>query len=97
MKGHIRKRGGKWVLVIDIGENTSDRRKQKWIPFDGTKKEAQEELRRVLCQIDNNQFVDPKKITLSQHLNEWLRVVDVSAKTYERYEIIVNKHLIPNL
>ena len=35
MKGHIRKRGSKWVLVIDIGENTSDRRKQKWIPFDG--------------------------------------------------------------
>lgn len=97
MKGHIRKRGSKWVLVIDIGENTSDRRKQKWIPFDGTKKEAQEELRRVLGQIDNNQFVDPKKITLSQHLKEWLRVVDVSAKTYERYEIIVNKHLIPNL
>lgn len=99
MKGHVRKKGSSWQISWDIGEDENGKRKQRWKNVRGTKKEAQEELRRQLNLVDNNIVVDDKNITLKAHLKEWLEIVEteLSPTTYERYEGIVDNHLIPNL
>ena len=44
--------------------------------------------------------MDPGKLTVAQYLKRWLAdcaKVSVAAKTYERYEEIATRHLIPAL
>ena len=101
MKGHIRKRGkGSWAIVIDLGRDSSGKRRQKWHTVHGKKTDAQRELTRILHQLDTGMYVRPSKMTVAEYLEQWLRDYAeprVSAKTMERYREIARKHLIPNL
>lgn len=49
MKGHIRKRGNKYCIVIDIGPDPeTGKRRQKWFSGYKTKKEAQADVAKKL-------------------------------------------------
>ena len=41
MRGHIRKRGKKWAVVLDVGRDEKGRRKQRWHSGYRTRREAQ--------------------------------------------------------
>ena len=100
MKGHIRKRGkNTWAIVIDIGTSKEGKRQQKWHSVKGSKKDAEKELRRLLGNIDTGVYVEPNKTTVADYLDQWIIAIQptVSRKTIERYTIIVEKHLKPNL
>jgi integrase len=64
----------------------------------GTKKDAEGELVRILAEIGRGEFVEPSKVTVAEYPQRWLAdhaKHRVSAKTFERYTEIVDKHLVP--
>jgi len=100
MKGHIRKRSkDSWTIVVDLGLKANGKRNQKWKSLKGTKKEAETLLARMLTELEDGVYIEPNKTTVTEYLTKWLASIDatLSAKTYERYEEIINKHFIPNI
>jgi integrase len=101
MRGHIRRRSGKsWSIVLDIGRDANGKRRQKWHTVQGSKRDAQRELARLINELETGAYIEPNRLTVTGYLSQWLETyakLNVSAKTFERYEIIVRKHLIPAL
>ncbi|MBA3884574.1 MAG: site-specific integrase [Acidobacteria bacterium] len=102
MRGSIRRRyKGSWSLILDLGyatdpETGRQKRKQKWVTFRGTKKDAEKELTRLLNASDTGVFVEPSKLTLLTWLESWLRLtVEPTARpaTLVRYQGIVANHV----
>ncbi|MGH9370102.1 MAG: tyrosine-type recombinase/integrase [Vicinamibacterales bacterium] len=101
MRGSIKRRyKGSWSLILHLGYETTPeggrRRKQKWITFRGTKKQAEKELTRLLNAANNNAFVEPSNLTLLEWLRSWLAAtVQPNARpaTYTRYRGIVENHI----
>ncbi len=101
MKGHIRPRGpGSWELKFDMGcDPLTGRRVTKYRTIRGSKRHAQQELRRMLTAVDEGSHADPGKLTVGDWLEQWLDEAQhsVSPKTNQRYREIVEKHLAPNI
>jgi integrase len=104
MRGHIVKRyknSDSYSIVINLGvDPATGKRKQQWISVKGTKKDAEKKLAELLHQIDTGSFVTPKRITMSEYLEQWLRdycVPNLAPRTTEGYQYIVRTHLIPTL
>ena len=103
MKGCIFERppgSGRWAIKYDEPRGEDCRRKTRWKTVHGSKRDAQKELRRLLHEIDQGAYVSPQKLTVADALRKWLADYAkprVAAKTYERYNEIIEKHLIPAL
>ena len=101
MKGHVRQRGkGTWSIVLEMPRGPDGRRRQKWHTVHGTKKNAERELARLVHEMETGYYVEPTKMTVADLLERWLRDYakpNVAGKTYERYQEIVRKNLIPAL
>jgi integrase len=91
--------------VLDVGDvvdaKTGKRkRKQKWVSFGGTKKEAGDKLTELVRSANRGEFVEPTKLTVGEWLTEWL---DKSVKptkrlrTYKTYRSVIKGSLIPAL
>ena len=60
MRGHIRKRGSKWVVVVDIGRDPeTGRRKQKWHSGFETRRDASRALTEVMARLERGTYVEP--------------------------------------
>ncbi|MDQ3571460.1 MAG: site-specific integrase [Actinomycetota bacterium] len=100
MRGHIRKRGNAWAVVVDIGRDESGRRRQKWHSGYRTKREASEALTEILGQLSTGQYVAPSKLTVRQFLeDEWIPSIRASLRplTLESYTANVRNHVLPRL
>lgn len=100
MRGHIRKRGSTYSIVVDIGRDENSKRKQKWFSGYKTKKEAERALADIIAKIEKGEYFEPKKITLSQFLDEWLEVYckpKLAPKTYKSYSEIIRLYFKPIL
>ena len=101
MKGHIRQRGKRsWQIKYDSGRDpVTGKRVINYATVQGSKRDAQRELRRRLSAVDVGAHIDPGGLTVADWLRQWLEEAryKVSPKTLERYTEIVEKHLVPNL
>lgn len=100
MKGHIRKRGSKYCIVIDIGPDPeTGKRRQKWFSGYKTKKEAQADMAKKITEVNEGTFIEPSKLTLKDYLLEWLKVKEmtIDKSTFDYYEDIILKHILPAL
>ena len=101
MKGHIRQRGpGNWYAVIDRADPATGKRKRKWQKLKARgKREAQIECARLISDVSDGIYIDAKKTTLKQFLEIWLafKKPNVSPRTYERYEQLALKNVVPLL
>jgi integrase len=62
MTGHIRQRSRSWEIKFDAGRDPSTgKRKTRYVTFRGSKKAAQQELRRLLTTVDDGSYIDPSK------------------------------------
>jgi hypothetical protein len=100
MTGSLKKRSEhSWTIVLYLGKDPiSGKKKQSWRTVNGTKKDAERELNRLLHEIDTGAYIDPSKLTISEYLDKWLSDyarTNVSGTTFERYEGIVRDHLKP--
>ena len=105
MKGHIRKRGNSWAIVVEIRDPTTGARKRKWHSYsrgDGTaatRKEAEAECRSLLTELEGGAYIDPTKETIASFLDRWLAHMQgqVSPRSHERYAELCRKNLAPLL
>jgi integrase len=99
MKGHIRARGkDTWRLFVDLRHNPGELRKQETQTFHGTKGAARAELRKMLARVDAGLRHDAGADTVGELLRRWLddvAKISVTSGTFEKYEEIVDKHLVP--
>jgi integrase len=100
--GSLKKRSeGSWSIVLYLGRDpVTGKKRQKWHTFVGNKKQADAELARLLHELNTGAYVEPTKLTVKDYLERWLSdyaKTNVSGKTYERYEEIIRKHLVPAL
>lgn len=98
MKGNITKRGeNSWRLKYDVSTE-GERRKTVFATVRGTRKDADRELRRRLSAIDDGTHVHPSAATVTDYLKSWLdNETDLSPKTRERYQQLVDKQIAPHL
>src|SRR5437588_12996139 len=100
MKGSIKQRSeGSYTLIVDQPRQRGEKRKQKWITFKGTKREAQRELARLVTEMDDGSFQEPSKITLAQFFERWLTHMtsQVDERTHVGYAEKVRKNVNPLL
>jgi integrase len=102
MRGHIRRRGkNSWELKFDAGiDALTGRRITRYHSFKGGKREAQNELVRLMDSDRRGEYVDPSKATLGEFLDRWERdwaALNVGPKTLERYKELLNVHIRPHL
>jgi integrase len=100
MKGHIRERSpGRFAIILDIRDPATGKRKRRWHSFKGTKRQAQVECARLICELQGGIYLEPNKTTLAQFLNRWLEhmAAQVSPRTLERYSEIAVNNIVPLL
>ncbi len=107
MRGSIIKRyKGSWSIVLDLGYQPDPatgqfKRKQKWVTFYGTKKQAETKLNDLVRDANRGEFVEPTKQTVSEWLDEWLeKAIKPPAKrirSYETYKSVIARYLKPEL
>jgi integrase len=98
MRGNITKRGKAWRIKFDLDRGGSGERKTRYATVKGTREDAEKELTRLLSEKDKGTLVDPSKITVAEHLEQWLAGKErISPLTRERYGEIITKHIVPTL
>src|SRR5919205_44166 len=102
MRGHIQQRGvDSWRLKFDAGRDpATGKRATRYVTFRGTKREAQQELARLIAQVSHGTFVEPDKVTVAGYLRQWItdaEALSVSPKTGERYRQLIERQIIPHL
>lgn len=100
MRGHIRKRGNSWAVVVDAGRDEDGRRRQRWHSDFRTKREANEALTEILGQLASGQYVAPSKLSVGGFLeDEWLPAVRGRLRplTFESYAGNIRNHVVPRL
>ncbi|MGB9825061.1 MAG: tyrosine-type recombinase/integrase [Desulfofundulus sp.] len=103
MRGYIRKRAkqkNSWSVTVDLGKDPSTgKRKQKYFTVEGSRKDAEKFLTKVLRDLDTGRYVDPAKMTTGEFLKTWIENhgINVKTTTKENYESIIKTHLIPEL
>ncbi len=103
MRGSLKKRyKGSWNIVLDIGtefdpETGRRKRKQKWITVKGNKRQAEEELAKLLNDVRKDEYIQPSKMKLGEWLEEWLEIAmkppTKRLRTYETYRSVIHKHI----
>jgi integrase len=100
MRGHIRKRGNNYTIILNLGRDpATGKRKQQWVSGGRTKREAEKRLSELLYSMDTGGFVKPTKLSVANFLEQWLEdnKHNLSPRSYERYEGIIRNHIIPGL
>ena len=102
MPGHLEKRSDKsWTIIVEAGRDPiTKKRKRIKNAFQGTKREAEKEMARLLTEIDSGQYVKPSKLTFDEYLIQWLDDYgkpNLAPSTFDSYRRIINVHIIPAL
>jgi integrase len=100
MRGSIRARGNSWQITIDTGISDNGKRKRHIETLHGRKGDAQKRLNELLVNIEKGIYVPPGRLTLAEHLHNWLEgycKTSCSQRTYDGYQSIIEQHLIPAL
>lgn len=87
------------VIVLDVRDPATGKRKRKWHSFRGTKRQAQIDSARLISELQGGRNLEPTKTTFVQFLDQWLGhiKVHVSPRTHERYTEIIRKNIAPML
>jgi len=102
MRGHIRKRyKNSWEIIVSIGRDpVTGKYKHQSFSVRGTKNEAKKRLTEIQHQLDIGIFMQPRKTTLAEYLQCWLKDYvwpNLAPKTADGYELIIRRHVIPYL
>ncbi len=105
MRGHVRKRGKGWAVVVDTGRDVDGKRHQKWHSGFRTKKEAEEALTDILSRIHAGTYVAPSHLTVATFVNqEWLPSLEAAVaggnlrpSTAAQRRILVSRHVVPRI
>lgn len=100
MRGHVRKRGNSWSVVVDVGRDENGKRRQKWSSGYPRRKDAERALSEQLARLDSGTYIDPSKLTVGDYLTtEWLPAVSGTLRPLSatRYESVIRLYITPNV
>lgn len=99
MRGHVRKRGKKWCIVVEIGKDTNGKRQQKWISGFNSKREAEAAVSRVVSEIVDGRYTPPSDQTVEQFIADWShdKKSVVKTSTWQGYESKLVHHVLPHI
>src|SRR5262245_3708618 len=99
MRGNITRRGKRsWRLKFDVGRDGVGERRIRYVTVQGTRKDAERELARLLNDASRGILVDPSKLTIAQHMRDWLNGKDnLSPLTRQRYAETIGAYINPIL
>lgn len=101
MRGHVRKRGSTWSIVVEVGRDAdTGKRKQRWQSGYKRRRDAERALAEVIGRIDAGGYVEPSKLTVGDYLTDrWLPAMRsrVRPSTFDSYSRNVRRHLVPKL
>jgi integrase len=98
-RGHIRKRGKSYAVVIEARKELStDKRKRVWFSAK-TKEEAEKILTEKLHDMDLGIKIYDNELTICEYLNYWLDngCNNIRISTKEGYKRYIFKHIIPHI
>jgi integrase len=101
MPGQLLKRGERrWLIRVFVGRDARGKRTYENQTVLGTKREAEAALADLLSKRNNGQLVLRTKVTVNDHLDEWLR--DTVApkrrvRTVEDYAYTLDRYVRPHL
>jgi hypothetical protein len=98
MRGHVRKRGSKWCVVVDLGRDEHGKRRREWHSGYETKRDAEAARVEILGRLQRGEHVAPSKLTVAAFLEDrWLpaRESTLRPSTHESYAGNVRTHVIP--
>jgi len=94
--GSLQEKAGKLYAVLHLGNG-----KYKWkctgLTIKGNKKKAQIFLDELIAEYDSKKVINVKKILFSVYIKNWLNDIksSVELSTWNGYEYIINKHVVP--
>lgn len=99
-EGSIAKRAdGLWEARIDVGHDSNGKRLRKSV-YGETKKECADKLTKLANRKLDGVLIDTGRMTVGNLLDRWLNDsarMNVAPTTFQRYSILVNKHLKPRI
>jgi len=101
MRGHIRQKGkNSWQIQIYTGTESDGKPHRRFETVRGRKGDAQRRLTELLSSLDKGVYVPPGRLTVAEHLHNWLEgyvKTNCSQRTFDGYQSIIERHLIPAL
>ena len=109
MQGHIRKRtyttsSGKetinWYVVVDLGRDADNKRRQKWHGGFRTRKQAEVARTKIVGDLHAGTYTEPTKLTFREWVEDkWLPTVRTQVKpsTFDSYRRNIHHHVLPAL
>src|SRR3990172_8959 len=99
MRGHVRRRGSAWAVVVDVGRDGSGRRRQQWHSGFRTRRAAEDELAQIVGRLQNGSYVKPDNQALGPFMREWLDSIRATVRpsTWTTYRALAERHIIPAL
>jgi integrase len=97
LKGGVRKRGKTWSYYFYIGEINGKKKMKEKSGFK-SKPIAERAMRDALYEYEHGNYIEPKKIILTQFALDWLENYIKPLRkitTYNRYKELINKYLSP--
>nr|WP_238525012.1 tyrosine-type recombinase/integrase [Caldicellulosiruptor owensensis] len=87
-------------MVVYVGrDETTGKKKYKWYSGFKTKKEAEKALAELVNQIEKQEFVEDKNVTIGEFINEWFEIhcKKLTPKTQESYQKMLRFYVLPYL
>jgi integrase len=104
-RGTVIKRGNKFSVVLDLGENEQGKRIRRWHSGYRTKKEAERARTELLGKLDAGEYVAPTNVDMRQFVcDRWLPSIEsqvvggrLKPNTAASYRAQVNSYILPRL
>lgn len=97
MRGHIRKRGNGYSVVVELPRDPeSNKRRQKWLTA-ATKREAEKLLSKTLHDLQTGGFIEPSKATTGEYLTHWLETIETTVRpsSHRRFSEVIRSRVVP--
>lgn len=96
MRGHVRKRGKTWSIVLDVGRDPeTGKRKQKWFSGYSTKGAAESALVDLLGKQKAGLTIDPDMTPVVDYIEQWLdnRSGKLAPLSVTQYQSMIRNHI----
>lgn len=104
LKGHIRKRGQSWELIVPIGKYPNGRTRYGSRTHKGTRREAQSVLATWIHEVETGLTVESTRLTFGAYCDKWLAFKAsqvnqgrIKKRTYDNYAEKLRLHVLPTL
>jgi integrase len=97
MRGHIRRRGSRWVAVVYMGRDAQGRDRYKWQTC-STRREAEAAARQMIAMAEGGTLGAARRMTTGELLRRWLEdsaAGRVAPTTEAIYRAAVSRYLAP--